>query len=251
MGPSTPPEPESVDPHLAESWRTATGGEGPTDLIAFPLPGMSTRVTALLDLLETLIDPTVLDDVNDKLLGLSRLAGLAADLKVDAHGFNDTRGHKVSIQAVKGSVNMMRVNRSDWPAGFLKAFEALESIRSEVSLALAQTVTTPMWVEEEQSVRAIRYLPGEHPPQGYHDDPPIMALVLLPPGDDHLEVRTPEGPIVVTAGAESTAVVIPGTRAARFVPGLAATTHSVRRLRRAPRDVLTLFMGIEPRKLAY
>lgn len=241
--PSGPRQPDH-DPRLQAAWVAAlarNGGEGP---VTFALPGLDRVIRGVLDDLESLTDPTILDAVNEWLSALTRRGRLRSPIKIDAHGFNDTRGHKVSIQAVPDAPTLMTLFRDEWPVGYVRVFERLEALRRHLSLAVARELSAPLWVEQRQSVRAIRYLEGHHPPQALHEDPPIMALIVLPPADDRLIVHTEAGPQIVTAGPESTAVIIPGTRACQYIADVSAAPHEVTRLRTAPRDVITLFMGV-------
>lgn len=232
---------------FTQSWLRAPRDEA--GLVAFDVPGLGTRLQDLLDqLADVAADPTLLDYLGDRFLSLIRRAGLEPGPKIDAHGFNAEKGFKFSIQGGIGTNVHLRCTEEKWPervAVVLDVFDQLEDLRKYLFLLVVNTIDDPWWPEKRQSIRGIRYFPGLHSPQAEHTDRPVVAVVVLPPGDDYLMVQNDEGSWqTVKAGSVPKAILIPGTAAAQVIPGAQALNHMVAPLRnRACRDVATLFLG--------
>jgi hypothetical protein len=234
-----------------------TGGGSGSNILLIPAPGLDVELSELLDELDRIAHPTVIDETNEFLFDVSRALGLPPrSSKLDHENLYSPKGHKSSIQARSTFAPRLQdfidALRPDGPSGYdtleiiADLLRRLDSLGNRIKSHIGPHLLVPS-EEFDATVRAIRYYSdGIHQPQGWHTDPALKIGILLPPGDEHLTAELPCGTQVTVRGFPevATIAIINGDELARLQPGAVPTKHAVRRLQTATRhrDVATVFL---------
>ena len=228
----------------------------PVEPVRIPVGDLHTEISELLDEVDALSDPTLLDVFGEIASKVSRNAVFdRPPSKIDHHSIGAPEGHKSSIQASDGFCDLLSVHLaatgSTLPGGYLDLMVRLEELRRRIVICAAPYLGADDLLVGRQSIRAIRYRHGLHEPQRPHVDQAVRVAIVLPPRDDRLIVELPDGSRMRVRAfpTVATLVLIEGACVLRSGEATTGTPHLVQPLRRdaVTRDVATLFTyGSEP-----
>jgi hypothetical protein len=168
--------------------------------------------------------------------------------KIDYHGPDDLRGHKLSVQ-----LEYREAERILWDRDVADPFRALAA--ATVRLVRHDLQRSPirlLFSEPDRrlsTVRGIIYYPGAHPGVDWHTDGCLAQFISIPAHDASLTllIRPPRGshggrrPVMIEGGAAPETVLLLGRQAPRLKRSAVATSHAVAAVS-ARRAVATHFL---------